>query len=103
MNASRPLDDRKETHVLELQRLLSNKIPSFSQYKPKERLLLCYNLEYISVGPGRVIIKEGHAAQKFYIILSGKPFDNSLGQVEVTQQLDPKIILRMVSSYPLNT
>jgi hypothetical protein len=32
---------------------------------------MCYNLEYLSIGPGRVIIKEGQVGENFYIIMSG--------------------------------
>jgi hypothetical protein len=92
MYVSRQPAERKETHMLELQKMLSNKIAAFTEFSHKERLLMCFNFEYLNVGPGRVIIKEGQPAQNYYIILSG--------QVEITQILDQNTLLRVVRFAP---
>jgi CRP-like cAMP-binding protein len=76
----RPLAKRQEKDMRELQLLLYNKIAKFNEFSQKQQLLMCDALKYLSVEPGRVIIKEGQSAQNYYIILSG--------QVEVTQKLD---------------
>jgi hypothetical protein len=88
MYVSKHPNDRKEDHILELERMLSNRIPALTQkMSKKQRLIMCYSLRYLAVNSGRVVIKEGHVAAYFYIILSG--------QVEVTQKIDKKTLLRL--------
>ncbi|KAJ3218298.1 Cyclic nucleotide-binding domain-containing protein 2, partial [Clydaea vesicula] len=81
-------EDRTLREMVELERLLTTRLSGFSKFLPTQRLQLCYQLMYISVGAGRSIIKEGHEPKNgIYIILSG--------QVEITQELNEHTLLRL--------
>ncbi|KAL3898276.1 MAG: hypothetical protein SGCHY_002852 [Lobulomycetales sp.] len=76
MNLKKEVGIRRDKDIKELERMLSTRVHSFVKYSAKQRLMLCASFNYLAVGPGRVIIKEGHT-------------------VEVTQSIDEKTILRL--------
>ncbi|KAJ8327398.1 hypothetical protein O5D80_004788 [Batrachochytrium dendrobatidis] len=55
-----------------LEAILSSNIPSFKRLPWNQRLKCCQILELKKYPPGKVIIMEGHRANAFYFILSGK-------------------------------
>lgn len=56
-------NERTEEQMLELDRLLSTRLPAFAKFTPKQRMLMCYNMKYIAVEQGRAVIKEGHVGK----------------------------------------
>jgi CRP-like cAMP-binding protein len=58
--------------MLTLEKLLSHRIHSLKKFTLEQRVKLCHKIRYARYPQGKVVIKEGHKALSFYIVLSGK-------------------------------
>lgn len=63
---------RVSEDMLVLERLLSHRIHSLKKFTLEQRVKICHKMRYARYPQGKVVIKEGHKALSFYIILSGK-------------------------------
>ncbi|KAJ3221699.1 hypothetical protein HK099_003222 [Clydaea vesicula] len=79
---------RNNADMMELINLLTAKLSCFSKYTLTQRLALAFQMKYLSIEAGRVILKEGNdPTTGYYIILAG--------QVEVTRNLNDSTTLRL--------
>ncbi|KAJ8410905.1 hypothetical protein AAFF_G00188620 [Aldrovandia affinis] len=68
---SRPPRNRKPDEIKLAMLALRNAVDTFAEYPPDMQENLAQVGWYESFGPGRVIIRQGHIPQNFYLILSG--------------------------------
>jgi signal-transduction protein with cAMP-binding, CBS, and nucleotidyltransferase domain len=54
-----------------VEKVLTPKIRAFSRFNLNQRLELCKRLRYSAYPPETIILREGHLAFSFYVILSG--------------------------------
>ncbi|KAJ3069424.1 hypothetical protein HK102_006929 [Quaeritorhiza haematococci] len=69
---SKPREARTFEEMSTLERLLTNRLSSFAAYTADQRARFCDCMTYESHRKGTIVLREGHAPDNFYFLLSGQ-------------------------------